>query len=88
MYRRSFLFLIVLAVGNVFAQLGLTGGIYGNPYGFGLGGYGIGLPGVGLGMDMLNNPYGYGGYYDWRCRNMLGGGLFNPLMGGMFGKKR
>ncbi|KAK5971381.1 Sulfur globule protein CV1 domain protein [Trichostrongylus colubriformis] len=49
--------------------------------------YGIGVPppigpGMGLGMDMLNNPYGYASYYNYRCRNLLGGGMYNPLMMG------
>ncbi|KAJ1349358.1 hypothetical protein KIN20_004913 [Parelaphostrongylus tenuis] len=49
-----------------------------------------GLPGMGMGMglDMLNSPYGYSSYY-LRCRNPYGlGGMHNPMVGHMMGKRK
>ncbi|RCN32388.1 hypothetical protein ANCCAN_21805 [Ancylostoma caninum] len=43
--------------------------------------------GFGMGYNMLNSPYGYGSYYDYRCRNLLNGYGYNPLFSGMLGKK-
>ncbi|EYC05017.1 hypothetical protein Y032_0084g1732 [Ancylostoma ceylanicum] len=85
--RLLYLYLLV-TVGVVVAQLGL-GGLYGNPYAIG-GPLGMGgFPGgFGMGYNpMLNNPYGYGSYYDYRCRNLLNGYAYNPLFSGMLGKK-
>ncbi|KAK6039600.1 hypothetical protein COOONC_22895 [Cooperia oncophora] len=73
---------------------GLGMGMGGLGMGYGLGSFNLqlfsGVPpmglGMGLGMGMLNNPYGYGDYY-YRCRNLMGGGMYNPLMSPMMGKK-
>ncbi|VDM69900.1 unnamed protein product [Strongylus vulgaris] len=100
-YCRVFYLCILAVFGVVVGQLGL-GGMYGNPYGMGMGMGGMGdfdfiqlllvhlsfagIPGMGLGYGGMMGNP-YGSY-DYSLLGLGGGGYgYNPMFSGMLGKK-